>query len=182
MDSIRKQQEAALFAAVKGEAGDRAAATVVYGEAGEVGEAGDAAWVEGAMCRLRRSFDGETVKRIRMDCQCGYGMAERLALLEELKQGASSLAELAASDKAQAAGLSWRDGALYLQFPFCPCPMLAQVARLRDMSWCQCSAGYSKVLFEQALGCPVEVTMLQSVKCGDPICLMRIQPQGGAWA
>ncbi|HEX2919655.1 MAG TPA: DUF6144 family protein, partial [Bacteroidales bacterium] len=66
----------------------------------------------------------------------------------------------------------------FLMFPFCPCPMLAEVEHLESKTWCQCTTGYSKVLFEKAFGCNVDVELLKSVKAGDGICLMKIAPTG----
>ena len=111
-----------------------------------------------------------------MNCQCGYAMDEKLTLLKELMALATNLEEFANNDKAKAAGLSYQNNHLYLQFPFCPCPMLNGVKRLDDYSWCQCTTGYSKVLFEKAFGCEVDVELLKSIKMGDDICLMRIVP------
>jgi hypothetical protein len=59
--------------------------------------------------------------------------------------------------------------------------MLAEVVKLDSITWCQCTTGYSKVLFEQAFGCPVDVTLLKSVKMGDDVCLMKIEPLGVVW-
>jgi predicted hydrocarbon binding protein len=56
--------------------------------------------------------------------------------------------------------------------------MLADVERLETKTWCQCTTGYSKVLFEKAFGCKVDVELLKSVKAGDEVCLMKIIPQG----
>ena len=75
-------------------------------------------------------------------------------------------------------GLSYIDSELYLQFPFCPCPMLAEVDKLDSKTWCQCTTGYSKVLFEKVFCCEVNVELLKSVKMGDNICLMKIMPLG----
>lgn len=86
-----------------------------------------------------------------MNCQCGYGMEEKLALVRELMSGASSIEEFANSKKAEAAGLFCKDGELYLRFDFCPCPMLAEVDRLETNTWCQCTTGYSKVLLKKRL-------------------------------
>lgn len=77
---------------------------------------------------------------------------------------------------AKAAGLSFSNGELFLMFPFCPCPILADVEILETKTWCQCTTGYSKVLFEKAFGCNVDVELLKSVKAGDDICLMKITP------
>ena len=53
-----------------------------------------------------------------MNCQCSYGMDEKLALLNNLIASSSSLEEFANQDQANAAGLSFRDGGLYLLFTF----------------------------------------------------------------
>lgn len=44
-----------------------------------------------------------------------------------------------------------------------------------------CTTGYSKVLFETAFGCEVDVELLKSIKAGDDACLMKIIPLGKVW-
>jgi predicted hydrocarbon binding protein len=182
MFDVRKMQEQALYDAVRRRSDDETAGEIVFGRDGTARAESDPVWVESTMCRLEQRFDDEAVKEIRMGCQCGYGMEEKLALLRELMAVSSSMEEFAGSEKARAAGLFCEGGQLYLQFAFCPCPMLAKVQRLRTLTWCACSAGYSKALFEKAFGCAVEVTLLESIKHGDSRCLMRIVPQEPVWA
>lgn len=177
MFEIRKIQEQVLFNAIKSASNDETANKIVYGEPKE----DDPAWVKSAMTRLENCFDGYTVKQIRMKCQCGYGIDEKLALVKELIAASSSMEEFGSLEKANAAGLFCTDGELYLQFPFCPCPMLADVDKLDTYAWCQCTTGYSKVLFEEAFGCKVDVELLKSIKVGDAICLMKIIPLGTVW-
>lgn len=165
----RKIQEQALYNAVLNESDTKTAQAIV-----NYGQESNPLWVKNAMERLERAFDSSTVKTIRMNCQCGYGMDEKLTLLKQLLASSSSLEEFASHSKAQAAGLSYRDGELYLQFTFCPCPMLAEVDKLETNTWCQCTTGYSKVIFEKLFGCGVDVDLLKSVKMGDDICLMKI--------
>ncbi len=171
MFDIRKIQEQVIGNAVKAESDETMVQKIVNGE-----QENNPTWVKNTMKKLEDNFDKSTIKRIRMNCQCGYGMDEKLALLKELVDSSSSLEEFAGHDKARAAGLSCRDGELHLQFPFCPCPMLAEVDRLETDTWCQCTTGYSKVIFEKAFGCDVDVELLKSVKMGDEICLMKIIP------
>ena len=181
MFDMRKIQEQVLFGATKAASDEETATRIVYGEGGLSSPEDNATWVKSTMKRLEERFDGPTVKRIRMNCQCGYGMDEKFALVKELFDASSSLEEFANHDKAKAAGLFSKDGELYLQFPFCPCPMLAEVDRLETKTWCQCTTRYSKVLFEKAFGCEVDVELLQSIKMGDQVCLMRITPRGALW-
>ena len=181
MFDVRKLQEQVIFEAVKTAGGEAAVEKVVFGDGGEAVSGDNAVWVKGTMARLEREFDRETVKRIRRSCQCGYGMDERIEFAKSLVACSSSMEEFAGHVRAREAGLSCVDGELYLQFPFCPCPMLADVDRLETDTWCQCTTGYSKVLFECAFGCEVDVELLKSVKMGDEICLMKISPRGEVW-
>lgn len=181
MFDIRKIQEQVIYGAVKSASNDEMAREIVYGKDEVARKEDNPTWVKSTMKRLENHFDKSDVKQIRMHCQCGYGMDEKLSLVKELVESSSSMEEFGNLDKAKAAGLSCANGELYLQFPFCPCPMLADVDRLDTDTWCQCTTGYSKVLFEKAFECKVDVELLKSIKMGDEICLMKIIPQGSIW-
>lgn len=181
MFDIRKIQEQIIYGSVKGASNDETAGKIVYGKDELARTEDNPTWVKSTMKRLENHFDKSTVKQIRMNCQCGYGMDEKLALVKELVESASNMEEFGNLEKAKKAGLFCTNGELYLQFHFCPCPMLADVDRLDTDIWCQCTTGYSKVLFERAFECKVEVELLKSIKMGDEICLMKINPQGSIW-
>lgn len=181
MFDIRKIKEQVIYESVKSVSNDETAKEIVYGK-DEVARIEDnPTWVKATMKRLENHFDKAAVKQIRMHCQCGHGMGEKLALVKELVESSSSIEEFGDLDKAKAAGLFCANGELYLQFHFCTCPMLADVDRLDKDTWCQCTAGYSKVLFEKAFQCKVDVELLKGIKMGDEICLMKIIPQGSIW-
>ena len=181
MFDIRKLQEQILFDAVKNHSDSDTAKEIVYGIDQSAVREDNAHWVKSTMGRMENTFNQEQAKQIRMNCQCGYGMDEKMALVKELMSGASNLDEFANSDKARAAGLFCEDGTLYLQFTFCPCPMVADVDKFETNTWCQCTTGYSQVLFEKAFGCKVDVELLKSIKMGDERCLMKILPYGPIW-
>lgn len=179
MFDIRKIQEKVIFENVSAISGREIAKEIVYGSDTEPRE--DAAWVKETMQRLEAAYDKETLVRLRMKCQCGYGMDEKKELVEELYASANSMEEFAGSEKARKAGLFTQDGELFLSFPFCPCPMLAGVSRLDTKTWCYCTMGYSKKLFEDVWGCGVKVDLLKSIKTGDDMCLMKITPLSPIW-
>lgn len=181
MFDIRKIQEHVIYEAVKEESDGDTANEVVYGEEQQGEAESDPDWVKTTMRRLEGKFECDTVKKIRMNCQCGYGMVEKLALVKELISASTNIEEFAGSEKAKAAGLFCRDGELFLQFHFCPCPMLAGVDQLETDTWCQCTTGYSKVLFERAFACDAEVELLKSIKMGDGVCLMKITLNNPVW-
>ncbi|MCI1785293.1 MAG: DUF6144 family protein [Bacteroidales bacterium] len=56
--------------------------------------------------------------------------------------------------------------------------MFSDVAKSETKTLYQCTTGYSKVLFEKAFGCKVDVELLKSIKTGDDICLVKIIPHG----
>lgn len=181
MFDIRKLQENVIYKSVKAKSNEDIANEVVYGREGSANAENDADWVKFTMQRLEGRFKPEAIKRIRMGCQCGYGMDEKLALVKELKLTAADIEEFANSEKANAAGLFCKDGKLFLQFHFCPCPMLLKVEKLETNIWCQCTTGYSKVLFEKAFNCNVDVELLKSIKMGDDVCLMKIILHNPVW-
>ncbi len=180
-EQLRKIQENAIYEAVKAASDAATAGEVVYGCEQSARTEKNPDWVKSTMHRMESRFDPESIRKIRMDCQCGYGMEEKLALVKELRANASSIEEFADSEKAKAAGLFCKDGTLFLQFKFCPCPMLAEVDQLETDTWCQCTTGYSKVLFEKAFGCEADVELLKSIKMGDPVCLMKIMLHDPEW-
>lgn len=182
MADIRKTQENALYKSVEMESSPAIASEVVYGKNRVPHTDTTSHWVKSAMHRLDSKFDSDTAKRIRMNCQCGYGMEEKLALLKELMSNAETIEELTHSEKAKAAGLFCKDGELFLKFNVCPCPMLVGVETLETTTWCQCTTGYSKALFEKAFACNVDVELLKSIKMGDPVCLMKIILHNPIWA
>jgi hypothetical protein len=181
MFDVRKNQERAIYLAVESTSNSKTAEEIVYGKSGTARGEDDPSWVKSTIERLENHFDGEKVKQIRMNCQCGYGMDEKLALVKELIEDSTSMEEFGNLEKAKEAGLFCVNGELYLQFCFCPCPMVAGVDRLKSKTWCQCTTGYSKVLFEKAFACEVEVALEKSIKMGDEICLMKIIPKGDIW-
>lgn len=177
MFDIRKIQSNNIYNAVKNESNDDIAKEVVYGKDGKSKNENNALWVNSTMKRLEEKFDKRTVKKIRMNCQCGYGIDEKIKLVKELVKESSSLEELGNLKRAKEAGLFYKDNNLFLQFNFCPCPMLTEVEKLESYTWCQCTTGYSKKLFEAAFECEVDVELLKSIKVGDERCLMKIIPK-----
>lgn len=175
MFNVRKVQESVIFNAVKEASCEATAEDVVYGN--ELTKEDNPTWVRNTMQRLEDKFDQSTVIKIRRNCQCGYGMDEKLSFVKEILETSTDIEGFANDPRAKAAGLSYKNGELYLQFDYCPCPMLAEVDKLETDTWCQCTTGYSKVLFEKALGYKVDVELIKSIKMEDDICLMKIIPQ-----
>jgi len=69
-----------------------------------------------------------------------------------------------------------REGdSVYIIYPKCYCSFVNKipVGKL-SATYCNCSRGWAKALFEGALGRPVEVVMEESIVKGDKQCKFRI--------
>lgn len=107
-----------------------------------------AEWVEKLSSLLENRFDGNTVKAIRQNCYCNEnGRLEYTA--RELKQ-------------------------LYTKMFTCESAMLEEAALSQSLTWCQCTAGYNKKLFELVFEAPVDLEILQSIRQVFDYCLLRV--------
>lgn len=104
---VRKIQENVIQKSVK------SASEVVYGSEEPVNRETNPEWVNVTMCRLENKFENETVKKIRMNCQCGYTMDEKLALVKELMSTAGNMEAFINSEKAKTPVFSTELGNFY---------------------------------------------------------------------
>jgi predicted hydrocarbon binding protein len=64
--------------------------------------------------------------------------------------------------------------AVYMVYPKCYCHKLKDFKGDVPASYCHCSVGWVKEMFEQALGRVVEVRLEASVRRGDDACRLRV--------
>ena len=151
-----------------------------------------AAWVYRIIAEMEKRFDAATIRSVRLDCyrneneapgKCsasGYPCADVKLFakvsdwLRGLYVSSQNLEEFA--EKANAENLGWyvAGGELYTKFFECECPMLEAVGRLPTHTWCYCTAGYGKRLFEEVFGRPVAIEILHSIRQGNDFCLMKV--------
>jgi predicted ArsR family transcriptional regulator len=63
---------------------------------------------------------------------------------------------------------------VYMVYPKCYCHNLKGIKGAVPGSYCCCSVGWVKEMFEQALGRPVEVKLEASILRGDKACRLRV--------
>ena len=73
-------------------------------------------------------------------------------------------------------GAGWfiKGNQLYTKMFSCECPMLEKAKNSNSLTWCHCTAGYNKKLFEIVFEKPVYVEIVQSIRQGFDFCLLRI--------
>ncbi|UCF58654.1 MAG: hypothetical protein JSV15_06230 [Candidatus Bathyarchaeota archaeon] len=64
---------------------------------------------------------------------------------------------------------------VYVVYPKCYCSFVGKIPRGKlSATYCNCSRGWAKALFEGALGKPVDVIIEESIVKGDKQCKFRI--------
>ena len=114
---------------------------------------------------------------IRRDCRCNDGRAMAQQISACIRKGGSLAAGCALfTEQNHYAGLEYvSEHELLFFYRACVCSCVKRAEGLVPLMWCECSAGYAESMFRQVFGCPVRVTLLESVKSGANRCTMRIE-------
>lgn len=137
-------------------------------------------WVNHVSSELERGFDEATIKAIRMGCYCDEDgkLDESKRLIKEIFDVSESMDDFVARMNAQNVGWYMEGGFLFAKYFSCSCPMLEGIDRLATKTWCYCTVGFNRHIFEHVFGCRVDVELLESIKMGHEQCLMKIVPCG----
>ena len=69
-----------------------------------------------------------------------------------------------------------REGSLVkVLYPRCYCPLVSQGKQTLSPTYCECSIGWLKEMFETVSGKPVTVTALETVKRGGKVCRFEVK-------
>ena len=134
------------------------------------------AWAKKTCAFLEENFDDDTVKAIRMDCACGP-QYEWIQSVKDAYDSATDPEDFV--EKTNALELGYRlefDGtSFYLIYPQCYCDFVNQVEDTLSKTWCYCTLGYTRKMFEYVLGKEVKVELITSVKLGGKECRIKIE-------
>ena len=132
-------------------------------------------WVRTLMAALNKEVDEKT--RIRLMEYCGRTCAEyhkSIETVKKLQRKIKDLDELLAKlnqKKGFWCGKWIKDGkTIYSVCPACGCPLVRAGLFDKSTTFCQCSLGWVKAVFEQALGKPVKVQLAQTKGKGNKVC------------
>jgi len=65
---------------------------------------------------------------------------------------------------------------VYVVYEKCYCPLVGKYPGNLSASYCNCSRGWIKEVFEKTLRKPVEVKLIASIKQGDKACKFEVRP------
>ena len=132
-------------------------------------------WITWLIAAMDECLDEET--RVRILEQCGRQCQSQSFIRKARKiyEKTESLDEFL-NEFGQVYEKLHREGdTVYIIYPKCYCPIVNKIPQGKlSATYCNCSRGWAKALFEGALGIPVEVVMEQSIIGGDEQCKFRI--------
>jgi len=144
-----------------------------------------AKWVKGAMDRLDALVDERT--RIQIMENCGYKCAEMNSeAIEKAKakrkkyKNADEFLEAEQQNPTEGTRLVRKGDVLYQFYTprsfgvKCYCSLVNAIEENMSLTYCHCSKGFVKKLWEAVLERPVEVELLQSVVSGAQECKFAI--------
>lgn len=137
------------------------------------------AWVKFVCRELEMHFDEQTIKNIRSGCYCGENrhLDESKLFIKNVYDVSASMEDFVDRMNERKAGWFLQDGYLFTKYPSCSCPMLDTIETLPTKTWCYCTVGYNKVIFEHVFNCEVDIELMESIKMGHQHCLMKIIPK-----
>lgn len=132
-------------------------------------------WANDVCNYLESHFKEDDIRQIRMCCSCDPGnKAESVKRMFETSADYNEFCEKFNKEYAPSNNLSHDGTALYFSYPTCYCSCVKRGNGSVTKSWCICTVGYTKKLFEGTLSREVEVELLESVKTGGTKCVMKI--------
>ncbi|MEA4823699.1 MAG: DUF6144 family protein [Clostridiaceae bacterium] len=133
-------------------------------------------WAKEVCAYLEAKYTPEQIKILRMSCSCHVGDKEKTNT-KRIYDEAGSLDEFCEkyNDVYSTLHPVWYEGeALFFSYPTCYCSCVKRVSGPVSPTWCLCTLGYAKELFDYVLGCDTEVELIESVKAGGSRCVIKI--------
>ncbi|GFI61829.1 hypothetical protein IMSAG049_00998 [Clostridiales bacterium] len=136
-----------------------------------------AEWVDKLSTLLESRFDENKIKAIREKCYCNENgrLEETAEFLRDLyKSFNKDLHSFVNALNENGACWYIKDNQLYTKMFSCECPMLEKAKNTHSLTWCHCTAGYNKKLFEIVFETPIDVEIMHSIRQGFDFCLLRV--------
>lgn len=179
MEEIKNRNGQRLHASIKAHCGKEAADAILekLPISMQPSPARMLGWIREMDELLERDIGPDLVEPIRAGCACGPS-PNRINAIKKVYDASMGAEDFCRKMNNKQKGFSLEldeDGYLY-SYPTCYCSAVKHLDEQVPRSWCLCTVGYTKRLFEGVLGEEVEVELLESVKTGGERCLMKVVP------
>jgi predicted ArsR family transcriptional regulator len=132
-------------------------------------------WITSLMAGLDASVDEETLVKVLEQCGRRCQSESFVKKARSIYQKSKNIDEFLDRLGNVYKHLHREGDNVYIVYPKCYCSFVNKIPLGRlSATYCNCSRGWAKALFEGALGRPVEVVMEESIVKGDDRCKFRI--------
>lgn len=134
-------------------------------------------WANNACIFLEEHCDSDTIRKIREGCKCNDGKSIANKMKKYLKNADSIEAfVLAFSQNETFAALEYiAENKIHFCYPECYCSCVKHVPKQLSKTWCYCTVGNAKGVFEELFEKQVKITLLESIKSGASQCVMEVE-------
>lgn len=133
-------------------------------------------WISTLIAGLDRNVDEKTRAMILEQCGRQCQSQSLIKKAREIYQKSKNTDEFLERFSQTYKHLHIKGSKVYIIYPKCYCSQVNKIPKGNlSGTYCNCSRGWAKALFEGALGRPVEVTMEKSIINGDGECKFRIK-------
>ncbi len=131
-------------------------------------------WLVTILDGLDKEVDEKSRERILEGCGRACLPRSFIKKVKRIQSATSSEEEFLQELMKHWKHLKNEDGQLYVVYDKCYCPMMKSYSGRLSHSFCNCSRGWIKELFESALQRSIDVDLEKSIKRGDEICRFRV--------
>ena len=131
-------------------------------------------WIKSLVQSLDENVDEKTRAKILERCGRDCISQSMTVKAKKIKKNSKNLDEFLVRLSKNWKHLKLDRKRIYFEYEKCYCPLVRDYHEKLSVTFCNCSRGWLKVLFESALEKPVEVKLEKSIKRGDEICRFRV--------
>jgi len=135
--------------------------------------AGD--WIKNAVTSIEEQTSQDACSQILQSCGRRCAPEKLISQAKRIFDSSKDFGEFLARFSEVFDALHVEDNAVYIVYPQCYCPHIRNLDK-EDIPnvYCECSVGWIRELFEQAVGKPVSVERIATVVAGDPGCRFKV--------
>ena len=131
-------------------------------------------WLATMLDSMDRELDPKTRERILEKCGRSCLSRNFIKKVEGIRKNSANEDEFLHRLMKQWKHFHAEGGQFYVVYDRCYCPIVRNYSGELSLSFCNCSRGWIKELFDAALQRPVDVALEKSIKRGDEKCQFRV--------
>jgi len=132
-------------------------------------------WIKSLMDNLDEHVDEKTKLKVLENCGRACISRSFLKKVQECKKSAKDTSEFLDNLQRMWNHLQRDDDDIYVVYKKCYCPLVKGCSEPLSSTFCNCSVGWIKELFESALEKQVDVELEKSIVRGDDICRFKVR-------